>query len=169
MQTTEQRSVPTLAWATSLALLVGVVCGALLMKAAVPAEVRTAALAPPHQEAAVSTAAEDPRLRVLEARVAALEEVLREKERVDSKGTLEVSCVPACDRIEIDGVVVGATPLPPQQLAPGEHAVVLESKGAKVRRTVVVQEGQTATLRVLMKQPDRPKASPVKDIIEPNF
>jgi hypothetical protein len=158
-----------LVWATSLALLVGVVCGALLMKAAGPREPGPSAIAPPHQEAAVSSPAEDPRLRVLEARVAALEEMLREKERVESKGTLEVFCVPACDRIEIDGVVVGATPLPPQQLAPGEHVVVLESKGAKARRTVVIQQGRTATLRVVMQQPDKQKARPVTNIIEPNF
>lgn len=164
METTERRIIPTLAWATSLALLVGVACGALLMKAAAPVEspviaAGSVASASPHQDSAAGGATDDARVSALEARIAVLEDKLREKERFTPKGTLEVSCVPACDRIEIDGVVAGASPLPPQALSPGEHVVVLERKGTKARRTVVIQEGQTAKLRVVL-EPPRPRSSP---------
>jgi hypothetical protein len=61
-------------------------------------------------------------------------------------GQLSVQSDPAGARVFVDGSERGVTPLVVTDLAPGEHAVVLQTEGGSVKNTVVVQAGVLASL-----------------------
>ncbi len=61
-------------------------------------------------------------------------------------GQLSVQSQPAGARVIVDGSERGVTPLVVQELAPGEHTVVLQTESASVTHTVVVQAGVLASL-----------------------
>jgi hypothetical protein len=63
-------------------------------------------------------------------------------------GQLEVRTEPAGARVSVDGVPRGASPVTVGNLAPGSHAVVLESDAGSSRQTVTVEAGATASLVV---------------------
>ena len=65
-------------------------------------------------------------------------------------GTLDVICTPDCDRIEIDGVDMGPSPLAPLQLKAGLHVVVLRRGNTHRQRLVTVSANETATVQVTM-------------------
>jgi hypothetical protein len=61
-------------------------------------------------------------------------------------GALRVETDPAGQTVTVDGTPRGVTPLTIPLLAPGEHAVVVRGPAGAVRRTVVVQRGETMSL-----------------------
>jgi hypothetical protein len=63
-------------------------------------------------------------------------------------GQLLVRTEPAGARVTVDGVARGASPVTVAALAPGEHAVQVESDLGSVKQTVVVEAGNTASLTV---------------------
>jgi hypothetical protein len=63
-------------------------------------------------------------------------------------GQLQVRTEPAGARVTVDGVARGAAPLIVSDLAPGEHAVLVESDLGSVKQTVTVEAGITASLTV---------------------
>jgi serine/threonine protein kinase len=63
-------------------------------------------------------------------------------------GQLQVRTEPAGAKVTIDGVAVGTSPMMVIDLAPGEHAVTLESPLGSVKQTVTIESGMTASLVV---------------------
>jgi PEGA domain-containing protein len=63
-------------------------------------------------------------------------------------GQVQVRTEPAGARVSVDGVARGTSPVMVTELAPGEHAVVLESDLGAVKQTVTVEAGVTASLMV---------------------
>jgi hypothetical protein len=63
-------------------------------------------------------------------------------------GQLQVRTEPAGAKVTVDGVARGAAPLMVSDLAPGEHAVLVESDLGSVKQTVTVEAGITASLTV---------------------
>jgi hypothetical protein len=63
-------------------------------------------------------------------------------------GNLEIKTDPEGARIFVDGVLRGNAPLMIPDLAPGEHAVKLESEGGSVNQTVRIEAGGTNSLIV---------------------
>jgi hypothetical protein len=61
-------------------------------------------------------------------------------------GALRVETDPAGQTVVVDGTTRGVTPLTVPSLAAGEHAVVVRGPAGSVRRTVVVQRGETMSL-----------------------
>lgn len=63
-------------------------------------------------------------------------------------GQLQVRTEPPGAKVTIDGVAVGTSPMMVLDLAPGEHAVTLESGLGSVKQTVTIESGMTASLVV---------------------
>jgi PEGA domain-containing protein len=63
-------------------------------------------------------------------------------------GQLQVRTGPAGARVSVDGVAKGTSPLTVTDLAPGEHAVHLESDFGSVKQIVTIEAGNTASLMV---------------------
>jgi PEGA domain len=63
-------------------------------------------------------------------------------------GQLQVRTEPAGAMLTVDGVARGKTPILVEALAPGAHAVVLDSESGTVRQTVTVEAAATASLVV---------------------
>jgi hypothetical protein len=63
-------------------------------------------------------------------------------------GQLQVKTEPSGARVSVDGTPRGPAPVLVTNLAPGEHAVVVESEQGTVRQTVMVESGGTAALVV---------------------
>jgi hypothetical protein len=61
-------------------------------------------------------------------------------------GQLAIQSEPTGARVFIDGVERGVAPITIQDLAPGEHNVVLQGDGATVKHAVVIQAGAVASL-----------------------
>jgi hypothetical protein len=61
-------------------------------------------------------------------------------------GQLDVRSDPPGAKVTIDGQPAGTAPTIVQNLAPGEHKIVLEREGATVQNTVTIEPGQTASL-----------------------
>ena len=61
-------------------------------------------------------------------------------------GALQISTEPPGATVSIDGKSAGTTPLTLKSVPAGEHQVVLASGGVRVRRTVQIQPGATASL-----------------------
>jgi molybdopterin-binding protein len=61
---------------------------------------------------------------------------------------------PAGARVSVDGVVKGNAPLTIADLAPGEHAVQLESDLGSVKQVVTIEAGNTASLTVPLAAPE---------------
>ena len=65
-------------------------------------------------------------------------------------GQLQIRTEPSGARVTVDGIPRGTSPITVIELAPGEHAVVLESDSGSVKESVVVESGVTASLVVPM-------------------
>ena len=65
-------------------------------------------------------------------------------------GQLQVKSEPAGAQVTVDGVARGKAPLLVDNLAPGDHTVVLDSELGSAKHTVSVQPGVTASLVVPM-------------------
>ena len=65
-------------------------------------------------------------------------------------GQLQIRTDPSGARVTVDGIPRGTSPITVIELAPGEHAVVLESDLGSVKESVVVESGVTASLVVPM-------------------
>jgi len=63
-----------------------------------------------------------------------------------AKGALQISTEPSGAAVVIDGTPVGSTPLMLTNVDAGEHQITLARDGMKLRRTVHVQPGATASL-----------------------
>jgi hypothetical protein len=63
-------------------------------------------------------------------------------------GSLQVRTEPAGAQVSVDGVARGKSPVLVENLAPGEHAVALDSDFGSVKHTVTVQAATTASLVV---------------------
>ena len=63
-------------------------------------------------------------------------------------GQLHVRSEPSGARVSVDGVARGASPVLIAELAPGEHAVQLESDHGSVKQIVTIEAGITASLMV---------------------
>jgi hypothetical protein len=63
-------------------------------------------------------------------------------------GQLQVRTEPPGAKVTIDGVAVGTSPMMVIDLAPGEHAITLESALGSVKQTVMIESGTTASLVV---------------------
>ncbi len=64
-------------------------------------------------------------------------------------GRLSIRTSPRGARVSVDGVARGAAPVTVDDLAPGEHAVVVAARdGEPVKQTVTVEAGATASLVV---------------------
>lgn len=63
-------------------------------------------------------------------------------------GQLQVRTEPSGARVTVDGVQRGTSPLTVDDLAPGEHAIMLESDFGSVKQTVMIEAGTTASLVV---------------------
>ncbi len=63
-------------------------------------------------------------------------------------GQLQVRTEPAGAKVTIDGVAVGTSPMMVLDLAPGDHAVTLDSALGSVKQTVTIESGMTASLVV---------------------
>jgi len=61
-------------------------------------------------------------------------------------GRLRISSEPPGARVRVDGRFRGMTPLALDDLAPGEHAIVLESAGGSVSRTVIISATEPVVL-----------------------
>jgi hypothetical protein len=69
-------------------------------------------------------------------------------------GQLQISTQPAGARVSVDGVARGTSPVTIADLAPGEHAVQLESDLGSVKQTVTIEAGNTASLMVPLGAPE---------------
>jgi hypothetical protein len=69
-------------------------------------------------------------------------------------GALQISTEPAGAAVAIDGTPAGSTPLMLANVAAGEHQITLASGGMRLRRTVRVQPGATASLVASMSAAD---------------
>ena len=65
-------------------------------------------------------------------------------------GQLQVRTDPAGAQVVVDGIARGTSPLTVNDLAPGEHAVLLTSAAGSSRQTVTVERGATASLVVTL-------------------
>jgi serine/threonine protein kinase len=65
-------------------------------------------------------------------------------------GQLQIRTDPSGARVTVDGIPRGTSPITVIELAPGEHAVLLESDLTSVKETVIVESGVTASLVVPM-------------------
>jgi serine/threonine protein kinase len=65
-------------------------------------------------------------------------------------GQLQIRTEPSGARVTVDGIPRGTAPITVIELAPGEHAVVLESDLGSVKESVMVESGVTASLVVPM-------------------
>ncbi len=65
-------------------------------------------------------------------------------------GQLQIRTEPSGARVTVDGIPRGTSPITVIELAPGEHAVVLESDLGSVKESVMVESGVTASLVVPM-------------------
>ncbi len=63
-------------------------------------------------------------------------------------GHLQVRTEPAGAKVSVDGASRGTSPVTVADLAPGEHAVLLESDRGSVRQVVTIEAGVTASLMV---------------------
>jgi hypothetical protein len=63
-------------------------------------------------------------------------------------GQLQIRTEPAGARVTIAGTLQGTTPLTIDDLAPGEHTILLEGNGARVEQRVTIDPGATAALVV---------------------
>ncbi len=63
-------------------------------------------------------------------------------------GHLQVRTEPAGAKVSVDGASRGTSPVTVADLAPGEHAVLLESDRGSVRQVVTIEAGVTASLVV---------------------
>jgi len=63
-------------------------------------------------------------------------------------GALRVTTSPAGARVSIDGRVRGITPITVEDLKPGSHKVLLESRAGTVRTAATIADGETAVLDV---------------------
>jgi hypothetical protein len=63
-------------------------------------------------------------------------------------GQLQIISDPAGATVTVDGVPRGVSPLSVDELAPGEHQVVVQNMGRTHKRSVVVQAGATVSLVV---------------------
>ncbi len=63
-------------------------------------------------------------------------------------GQLQVRTEPAGAKVSVDGTSRGTSPVTVTDLAPGEHAVLLESDRGSVRQVVTIEAGVTASLMV---------------------
>ena len=63
-------------------------------------------------------------------------------------GQLQVRTEPPGAKVTIDGVAAGTSPMMVLDLAPGDHAVTLESALGSVKQTVTIESGTTASLVV---------------------
>jgi len=73
-----------------------------------------------------------------------------ELQNVPMTGGLDIRSDPPGARVSIDGQVRGTTPVTIRDLPPGDHDVVLEANGRKVRQPVRIDAGTTAQLVVPM-------------------
>jgi hypothetical protein len=64
------------------------------------------------------------------------------------RGSLQVESIPSGGRVAIDGEARGTTPLRVDDLAPGEHLVIVQSSVNLVERRVTVYEGSATMLDV---------------------
>jgi hypothetical protein len=71
-------------------------------------------------------------------------------------GQLQIRTEPGGAQVSVDGVPRGKAPVLVEALAPGEHAVVLESDLGTVRQSVNVEAGVTASLVVPLSAGDAP-------------
>ena len=69
---------------------------------------------------------------------------------VPEAGQLVVSSDPPGARVTIDGQARGVTPITLEDIAPGQHAVVVQGASGPVQRSVIVERGQSASLMVSM-------------------
>ena len=65
-----------------------------------------------------------------------------------TSGQLQVRTEPAGAKVSIDGVPRGVSPITVADLAPGEHAVLLDSDHGSVKQIVAIEAGITASLMV---------------------
>jgi hypothetical protein len=63
-------------------------------------------------------------------------------------GQLQIRTQPPGAKVTVDGVAVGTSPMTVIDLAPGEHAVTLDSEHGTVKQTVAIESGMTASLVV---------------------
>jgi hypothetical protein len=63
-------------------------------------------------------------------------------------GQLQVRTEPAGAKVSVDGTPRGVSPTTVADLAPGEHAVLLESANGSVKQIVAIEAGITASLMV---------------------
>jgi hypothetical protein len=69
---------------------------------------------------------------------------------VPEAGQLVVSSDPPGARVTIDGQARGVTPMTLEDMAAGQHTVVVQGASGPVQRSVTVQRGQSASLMVSM-------------------
>jgi hypothetical protein len=87
--------------------------------------------------------------RELAAAVKRGAQVLVQKLLVRRVGMLRVLASEAGAEVSLDGVTVGVTPLPPQRLSMGPHALVLQKTGfVAERRDVFIRPGDTLVQRL---------------------
>jgi hypothetical protein len=67
------------------------------------------------------------------------------------RGRLVIRSEPSGAEVSIDGRKYGVTPMTREDVAPGEHAVVLTYDGAEIRQTVRVEPGSTFSMIASMK------------------
>jgi hypothetical protein len=77
---------------------------------------------------------------------------------IGGTGGLRITTDPAGATVAVDGVDRGASPLTVDGLAPGDHAVVVQSGSRTQRRTATVAAGVTAAMTVSF--PSAPPAAP---------
>ena len=99
--------------------------------------------------------------RVIPVTVAAGAEVSQylELPQTPATGSLLVQSEPAGAKVSIDGVERGVAPLSVNDLAPGEHEVVLQGDNGNVHQKVVIQAGVTASVLAPMATAAPPPAS----------
>src|SRR5258706_4979574 len=69
-------------------------------------------------------------------------------------GQLQVRTEPAGARVTVDGVARGISPTTVPDLAPGEHAVLLESDLGSIKQTGTIEAGSVAPLAVPLSAPE---------------
>ncbi len=72
---------------------------------------------------------------------------------ITKTGQLQIRTEPSGARVTVDGIARGTSPITVVELAPGEHAVVLESDLGSVKESVIVEAGVTASLVVPLSAP----------------
>ena len=73
-----------------------------------------------------------------------------------SVGSLQVRTEPAGAKVSVDGVARGASPVIVNDLAAGEHSVVVDTDAGTTRQTVVVEAGAMASLLTQLPSPTGP-------------